>query len=224
MIITMDGPAGSGKSSLAKMLAQRVGFAFLDTGAMYRCVTLCCLRSEVDLSDEQAVASIAESILIELDGERIVLDGEDVSSLLRTPEVTRSIRPIADNHRVRSRLVSLQREWAGTRNVVTEGRDQGTVAFPNAECKIFLTASPEERARRRIAQLNSMGMAADYDDILSQQNLRDAEDTSRSVGGLKAASDAIYVHTDGMSEEAVLERLIELVRERRERLASSNVG
>jgi len=143
-----------------------------------------------------------------------LIDGQDVSDQLRTPEVTGSIRPIADNQLVRKQMVRLQQAWAGNRNVVTEGRDQGTVAFPMAECKIFLTASPEERAKRRVAQLDAQGRVADYAAILAQQSQRDFEDTGRVVGGLKAATDAIHVHTDGMSEEEVLTRLEELVRSR----------
>ncbi len=214
MIVTMDGPAGAGKSSLARQLAQRLGFAFLDTGAMYRCVTLACLQRMIDLNDKEAIAQLAESISIELDGERALIDGQDVSDQLRTPEVTGSIRPIADNQFVRKQMVRLQQVWAGNRNIVTEGRDQGTVAFPMAECKIFLTASPEERAKRRVAQLEAQGRLTDYNAILAQQSQRDFEDTSRVVGGLKAAPDAVHFHTDGMSEEEVLTRLEELVRVR----------
>ena len=211
MIVTMDGPAGAGKSSLARMLAQRLGFAFLDTGAMYRCVTLSCLERRISLEDAEAIAQVAESISIVFDGERTLVDDQDVTDRLRTPEVTNAIRPIADNQIVRKQLVRLQQAWAGSRNVVTEGRDQGTIAFPMAECKIFLTASPEERAKRRVAQLEAQGVNANCDEILAQQTQRDDEDIGRVVGGLKAAPDSIHVHTDGMSEEEVLKRLEELV-------------
>lgn len=212
MIVTMDGPAGAGKSSLARMLAQRLGFEFLDTGAMYRCVTLSCLQRMMNLEDAEAIAQLAEAISIVFVGERTFVDDQDVTEQLRLPEVTSAIRPIADNQLVRKQLVRLQQAWAGNRNVVTEGRDQGTVAFPKAECKIFLTASAKERAKRRVAQLEAQGMIADYNEILSQQSQRDDEDIGRVVGGLKAAPDSIHVHTDGMSEEQVLNRLEELVR------------
>ncbi len=219
MIVTMDGPAGAGKSSMARMLANRLGYAFLDTGAMYRCVTLRCLQLKVDLDSPQAIARAADSMSIQFKEDRIIVDDQDVTDLLRTHDVTRSIRPIADNLAVRSRMVRFQRDWAGTRDVVTEGRDQGTVAFPSAECKIFLTASADERARRRVAQLEAIGEVADFNEVLAQQTQRDFEDTHRAIGGLKAASDAIIVHTDGLSEEAVVSQLVKLVHSRDHRHA-----
>ncbi len=219
MIVTMDGPAGAGKSSMARLLANRLGYAFLDTGAMYRCVTLRCLQLKVDLDDPQAIASVADSMSIQFKDDRIFLDDQDVTHLLRTHEVTGAIRPIADNQAVRSSMVQFQRAWAGTRDVVTEGRDQGTVAFPLAECKIFLTASADERARRRVAQLEATGEVADFDDVLTQQTQRDFEDTHRVFGGLKAAPDAIIVHTDGLSEDDVLSQLVKLVHSRDHRHA-----
>jgi CMP/dCMP kinase len=214
MIVTMDGPAGAGKSSIARLLAKRLGYDFLDTGAMYRCVTLRCLQLKIDLHDEQAIAQVADSMSITFENDKVFIDGIEVTDQLRTQQVTQSIRPIADNQSVRNSMIQFQRRWAGTRDVVTEGRDQGTVAFPTAQCKIFLTASPEERARRRVAQLLAMGETADYQDILAQQAQRDWEDTRRAVGGLKAAADAILFETDGLSEEEVLDRLVNLVRSR----------
>ncbi len=214
MIVTMDGPAGAGKSSIARLLAQQLGFDFLDTGAMYRCVTLQCLRSRIDLKDEQAITQVADSMSIQYENNRIFIDGLEVTDLLRTNQVTQSIRPIADNQAVRRSMIRFQRDWAGTRDIVTEGRDQGTVAFPSAECKIFLTASPEERARRRVSQLLAIGEIVDFQDILAQQAQRDWEDTQRDVGGLKAAPDAIIFETDGLKEEEVLDRLVKLVHSR----------
>jgi len=150
-------------------------------------------------------------VQIELTGPRVFLDGEDVSQEIRRPSITKSIRHIADNPLVRQSMVDMQRKWSDGRDVVTEGRDQGTVAFPSAECKIFLTASSEERARRRVVQLIELGMDADFHDILEQQNRRDADDTKRELGGLRLASDSIKILTDGMSEEQVLQHLIEIV-------------
>jgi cytidylate kinase len=216
MIVTMDGPAGAGKSHLAKLLATRIGFDFLDTGAMYRCVTLACLERGISIDDSSAVAECALSLDIHFSDAVVLLDGADVSHRIRSPEVTSAIRPIADNPVIRERLVELQRVWAGGRDVVTEGRDQGTVAFPNAPCKIYLTASPQERARRRVKQLELQGIAADFDSVLRQQNQRDLEDTSRAYGPLRAASDAIYVFSDGLTEDETLERLVEIVEARRE--------
>lgn len=215
MIVTMDGPAGAGKSHLAKLLASRIGFDFLDTGAMYRCVTLACLERGISIDDPSAVTQCALSLDIHFSDASVLLDGVDVSHRIRTPEVTSAIRPIADNPVIRARLVELQRVWAAERNVVTEGRDQGTVAFPNAPCKIYLTASPQERARRRVKQLELQGIEADYDSVLRQQNQRDLEDTSRAHGPLRAASDAIYVFSDGLTEDETLDRLVEIVEARR---------
>ena len=211
MIVTIDGPAGAGKSSAAKRLAQEIGFEFLDTGAMYRCVTLACLRQPLVLTDTNEVASIAKKVQIELRNNHVFLNGEDVSEEIRKPSITQSIRPIADNALVRQALVAIQRQWTEGHNFVTEGRDQGTVAFPNAECKIFLTATPEQRAHRRVVQLIDLGIDADYEDILLQQNQRDINDINRQSGGLKAAPDSITVWTDGLSEEQVLQKLVDIV-------------
>ncbi len=211
MIVTIDGPAGAGKSSVAKRLAKEIGFDFLDTGAMYRCVTLACIRKQVALSNLEEVAKIARASKIELVGSKVFLNGEDVSQEIRRPSITQSIRAIADNNFVRQAMVCFQRQWTEGRDVVTEGRDQGTVAFPNAECKIFLTATPEERARRRVGQLIELGIDADYAEILELQNQRDSHDTQRESGGLRAASDAIAVWTDGMNEDEVMHCLIEIV-------------
>lgn len=211
MIVTIDGPAGAGKSSTAKRLARELGFDFLDTGAMYRCVTLACLKQQLPLSGVDEVAAIARTVEIEIKENHVFMNGEDVSEQIRRPSVTQSIRPIADNALVRQALVATQRRWTEGRDVVTEGRDQGTVAFPNAECKIFLTATPEERAHRRVEQLIELGIDADYQEILQQQNQRDIHDTTRESGALKVASDSITVWTDGMSEDQVLQKLVDIV-------------
>ena len=211
MIITIDGPAGAGKSSAAKRLAREIGFDFLDTGAMYRCVTLACLRQQLLLSRVDEVAAIARAVEIEMRENHVFMNGEDVSEEIRMPSVTQSIRPVADNASVRQALVAAQHRWTEGRDVVTEGRDQGTVAFPNAQCKIFLTATPEERAHRSVEQLIELGMDAHYEEILQQQNQRDVHDTMRESGGLKSAPDSITVWTDGMSEEQVLQKLVEIV-------------
>ena len=163
------------------------------------------------LSHVDEVASIARTVEIEMKENHVFMNGEDVSEEIRRPLVTQSIRPIADNALVRQAMVAAQRRWTLGRDVVTEGRDQGTVAFPNAQCKIFLTATPEERAHRRVEQLIELGMDADYQEILQHQNQRDVHDTLRESGGLKAAPDSITVWTDGMSEEQVLQKLVDIV-------------
>ena len=217
MIVTIDGPAGAGKSSIAKQVAQRLGFEFLDTGAMYRAVTLSALRSNLDLSDGDALVHFVRGVELSWDHERILLFGEDVSEQIRTPEVTKSIRYVADLPAVRDLLSSLQRQFAKGRDIVTEGRDQGTDVFPDAQCKVFLTASPQERARRRQAQLAALGRIMSVEEILETQNQRDLEDSSRDVGRLRAAEDAIVVQSDGMSPDEVLHEVLRIVNQAVER-------
>ena len=212
MIITIDGPAGAGKSSVARALARRLGFRFLDTGAMYRAVALAGMRRGIDWDWPAELARIAREVEIRVDGERIFLDGEDVSEAIRTTDVTAVTRYAADNPAVREHLVALQRAAAAGADIVTEGRDQGTVVFPNAECKIFLTASPEERARRRLRDLESQGEPASFEQVLAAQDRRDREDASRAVGPLVPAADAVEVCTDGLTLEEVVTRLEALVR------------
>ena len=213
MIVTVDGPAGAGKSSAARALAQRLGFRFLDTGAMYRAVVYTAVQRGVDLEQPDELAALAQRLRIELDGRRVLVDGQDVSQAIRSQELTGLVRHAADNVAVRQRLVERQRELAAGQDMVTEGRDQGTVAFPGAECKIFLTASPEERARRRFQELTARGEPATLADLLEQQNRRDREDTTRAVGRLVQAEDAIVVDTDGLDLTAVVDRLEQIVRE-----------
>ena len=212
MIITIDGPAGAGKSTVARMLAQKLDFDFLDTGAMYRCVVLQGRRQKVDWKDEDGLAQIANELVLEFDGTLVLLAGQDVGSEIRSPEVTALIHYAADNLKVREAMVALQRKLASEDDVVTEGRDQGTVAFPEAECKIFLSASAEERARRRVEQMRQAGQDVTTEEILEQQNLRDRQDEAREVGGLKAAADALHVITDAMRPFEVVEHLERLVR------------
>jgi CMP/dCMP kinase len=214
MIVTIDGPAGAGKSSIARGLAERLGFRFLDTGAMYRAVALAALRRGLGPGDEAQIAELAQRLAIDFDGWRTLLDGEDVSDQIRTSEVAAAVYLAADNVAVRQRLVELQRQIAAQGNTVTEGRDQGTVAFPHAECKIFLTATAEERARRRHAELVARGERVTYDEILAQQADRDLRDAIRPVGALLRAADAVEVVTDGLTPKQVVDRLEQVVRER----------
>lgn len=216
MIVTIDGPAGAGKSVVARRLAERLGFRFLDTGAMYRAAALAAHRRGVDWNDTQAVADAANAANIDVTAERVLLDGEDVTAAIRTIEVTRLTRHTAGNPQVRAHLVALQQRVVAAADFVTEGRDQGTVAFPDAECKIFLTASAEERARRRHADLLARGETIDFDEVLAQQNDRDASDATRTVGPLVPAPDAIEVRTDGLTPEEVVDKLAALVQRRRE--------
>jgi cytidylate kinase len=216
MIVAIDGPAGAGKSTITRTLAQRLGFAFLDTGAMYRAVALAALERGIAWDDAAGLDRVAGEIVIELDGDRVLLDGEDVSRVIRTPPVTAVIHHVADNQQVRRRLVEQQRRIARGRDIVTEGRDQGTVAFPDAECKIYLTASPEERARRRVEDLRVRGEEATLEDVLREQNERDRRDRNRPFGRLMQAEDAVEVCTDGLTPEEVVSKLEEIVRSKRE--------
>lgn len=211
MIVTIDGPAGAGKSSIAHQVADRLGFEFLDTGAMYRAVTYGALQNDVDLNDPDALAQYASTITLRWEDQCIYLDDVDISEQIRSPVVTKSIRYLADIPRVRDQLSQQQRRIAKGRDVVTEGRDQGTDVFPDAECKIFLTASPEERARRRQQQLADAGKQVTVQEILVAQNQRDLEDRMRDVGRLRAAPDAIVLQSDGLSADEVLEKVLEIV-------------
>lgn len=214
MIVTIDGPAGAGKSTVARQLARRLNFRFLDTGAMYRAVAWTALERGLSWDDPAALVTLAQQLTIELRGTRVFVDGNDVSDAIRTSAATAVTRYAANNPGVRAHLVELQRRAAGDDNVVTEGRDQGTVVFPAAECKIFLTASPTERARRRVVDLASRGEELSLQEVLAQQAARDESDAARIVGPLRPADDAIEVCTDGLSAEEVVDRLEALVRER----------
>jgi cytidylate kinase len=212
MIVTIDGPAGAGKSSIARRLAERLGFQFLDTGAMYRAVALAALRAGLGDDCAEQIGQLASRLSIEMRHDQTVLDGEDVSADIRTSDVSSAVYLAADNVAVRRRLVELQQQIAADRDTVTEGRDQGTVAFPQAECKIFLTASPQERARRRHAELAARGEPITLDEVLAQQADRDRRDAVRPVGALIKAPDAVEVWTDRLSPEEVVERLEQIVR------------
>jgi cytidylate kinase len=214
MIVTIDGPAGAGKSSSARELALRLSFQFLDTGAMYRAVTWYCLKEDVDLSDELAVAEAARRGAFEFTGGRVFVDGVEVTREIRRSAVTDQTRFIAGNQRVREQLVELQRKLASGADVVTEGRDQGTVAFPHAECKFYLTASPISRARRRQNDLALNGEEVALDVILAQQESRDRRDANREFGALKPASDAVSIDTSELSFDEVVSLMESVVREK----------
>lgn len=214
VVIAIDGPAGAGKSTVAKLLAKSLGFEFLDTGAMYRAVTYAAITRGIDLSDSQSILILASSLEIQLDGSNVTLNGIDISEAIRTPEVGQSIGAVADNVQVRALLSQWQRDWARGRCVVTEGRDQGSEVFKDSPCKIFLVASNEERAKRRQEELSKKGIDIDLVEILDQQNRRDHQDRIRPVGALRRADDAIEFHTDGLSLEQVVEQLEAIIHQR----------
>jgi cytidylate kinase len=198
MLIAIDGPAGAGKSTVARAVADALGFTYLDSGAMYRCVALAELRGAAD-PVECAIGV----------GDRITLDGEDVTEAIRSPEVTARASEVAARPEVRAQLVVRQRELIRSGDYVAEGRDIGTVVAPDAELKVFLTASPRERARRRAEQTG-----ADLEDVLRELEQRDERDSTREHSPLQAAGDALRVDTDGLSVDEVTQRIVRLARAR----------
>jgi len=212
MIVTIDGPAGAGKSSAARALAQRLGFQYLNTGAMYRAVTLAVMRHGCDVADPVAVQTLLESIRIELPPGRVVLDGTDVTAAIRTPAVTEASGKVASCAAVRRRLVYLQREIATGRDFVCEGRDQGTIVFPHAECKFFLTAGPEERARRRFLELRDGGEAVTLDAVIEAQRARDRRDAERDIAPMVPAPDAMIIDSSRLDLEQVVDLMEQAVR------------
>lgn len=222
MIVAIDGPAGSGKSTVAKMLAERLGFHYLDTGAMYRAVALTALRRGVDPLDERAVTAIARDAFIEFEHDagsavptRILFDGEDVSLAIRAPEVDDAVSAVAKLPRVREAMVERQRAQIEYGDLVAEGRDIGTVVFPDAAVKVFLTASPEERARRRHVELEERGVRVAQDEVQDAMTARDTADSTRKAAPLMAAADARVLDTTDLDIEQVVDAIAAIVEERR---------
>jgi cytidylate kinase len=211
MIVTIDGPAGAGKSSSAKELARRLGFEFLDTGAMYRAVTLAALRAGINLSDQEALQGLLDGLCLEMPPGRVILNGEDVTAPIRTGSVTAASGAVADSPVVRRRLGERQRQIAAGRDMVCEGRDQGTVVFTDAECKFFLVADPEERARRRQRDMAGRGENVPWDEVLQAQALRDSRDRQRDLAPMIPAPDAIILDSTQLTLEQVVERMEEQV-------------
>jgi cytidylate kinase len=216
LMIAIDGPAGTGKSSVSRGLARSLGARYLDTGAMYRIVTLAVLRAGIDVDDVDAIGAAAADVDLAVgydpEEDRSYLAGEDVSAEIRGDEVTRAVSAVSAVPAVRTRLVQLQRELAaGQGSIVVEGRDIGTVVLPDADVKIFLTASAEERALRRNDQNIASGLGDDYEAVLADVKRRDHLDSTRAVSPLRAADDALVVDTSDMSEPQVVAHLLDLV-------------
>ena len=214
MVITIDGPAGTGKSSVALAVAERLGFDFLDTGAMYRAIGVAALRREVNLEDARELAFIARHTHIEYDFAKhppgVMMNGEPVGHLLRGAEATRAASYVAVVPAIREMLVRQQQDIGRSRpNLVTEGRDQGTVAFPDAELKFYLDATPAERARRRVHQLRARGEIVDHQEILNQIEARDQRDKSRSVGPLSIPADAEVIDTTNLTQDQVIAHIVD---------------
>ena len=216
--VAIDGPAGAGKSSVAKAAAKELGFVYVDTGAIYRTIALHVLRQGVDPHDAPAVEALLPHIQVELaytpEGQKMLLNGEDVTGLIRTPEVSMATSACSAIPAVRAFLLERQRDMAREHDVIMDGRDIGTVVLPGADVKIFLTASPEDRARRRFDELRKRGQEADYDTVLRDIILRDEHDTRRSAAPLRQAEDALLVDTTGNSLDESLDVLLETIKER----------
>ncbi len=214
MIVTIDGPAGAGKSTVARGLAKRLGFEFLDTGAMYRAVAWAGKQAGIDLHDEMQMAALLTSFQLQMPAGRVIINGQDATDFIRTPEITALSRPVADSPVARRFLSQLQRQIAADRNLVTDGRDQGTVVFADAECKFFLIAEPVERARRRHGDLLARGQTVTLEEVLGSQRERDARDAARDIAPMKPAEDAITVDTSALTIAEVVDRLEGHVRQR----------
>jgi cytidylate kinase len=212
MIITIDGPAGAGKSSTARALATRLGFEFLDTGAMYRAVTLAALRTHIDLHDQQSLAALLVNLNLEMPPGKVILNTEDITELIRTAEVTAASGAIADSRVVREHLVHLQRAIAHGRDMVCEGRDQGTIVFPQAACKFFLVADALERARRRQRDMAARGETVALEEVLRAQEARDQRDAARDLAPMVPATDAVPVDSTDRSLDQVVDLMEQVVR------------
>ena len=217
-VIAIDGPAASGKSTTAKLLATRLGFIYLDTGAMYRTVTLAALERGIDIRNEIAVGRPAGEIKIDFipteDGNRVILDGRDITNKIRPPAVDAAVSPVSSYKIVREKMVALQKEFARRGDVVAEGRDMATVVFPDADLKIFLVADLETRAIRRCRQLDSPGLKTTIEDQMASLSSRDLFDSERENSPLKKDPEAVVLDTSGMSINEQVERALELVSER----------
>ena len=220
MIIALDGPSGAGKSTIAKLAAARLGFSCLDTGAMYRCIAWWALNHDIALDDAEALGAVAEQKEIAFGIEpgnpapkQVFIDGIDVTSAIRTAEIDRSVSAASSIPAVRAALVEQQRRIGNAGNYVVEGRDIGTTVFPNAEVKVFMTASAEERARRRVKQNLERGVGdTDFDSVLADINRRDELDSNRGTSPLRAADDAVMLDTSDMSIEEVVEFICDLAK------------
>jgi cytidylate kinase len=209
MVVAIDGPAGAGKSTVARAVAEALGFTYLDSGAMYRCVALAALRQGLDPDDEVAVSELAATLDIGFDGPRVRLGSEDVSEAIRTPEVTEAASRVSVHPGVRAAMVERQRQLIAAGDYVAEGRDIGTVVSPDSPLKVFLTAAHAERARRRAAETGES-----YDEVRTAMFERDARDRGREHGALRVADDAYEIDTTDLSVEGVVAGIVEVARER----------
>lgn len=213
-IVTVDGPAGSGKSTIAKIIAKKYGFTYLDTGAMYRMIALYALENSISLDDTEDVEDMLKNTKLDIIGNQFFLNGKDVSEEIRTPRVSAIVSPVSAIKEVRVKLVDLQREISKGKSVILDGRDIGTVVFPNGDVKIFLVASPEERAKRRLKEYEEKGVEADYESVLASIKERDYLDSTRKESPLKKAEDAHEIDSSTMSIDEVVEAISKYIDEK----------
>ncbi|HHU70291.1 MAG TPA: (d)CMP kinase [Thermoanaerobacterales bacterium] len=212
MNIAIDGPAGAGKSTVAKILAKKLNYNYIDTGAMYRALTLKAIQEGVDFNNTNSLVSLLETTKIEIIHETVFLDGKDVTSEIRTPEVDQKVSITAAVPEIRKEMVNLQRRMAKNTNVIMDGRDIGTVVLPDANFKFFVTASEEERAKRRFKELTDKNYEVDYEYILKEISKRDKLDTKRKVSPLKQADDAIIINTNNKTIEEVVQEILSYIK------------
>ena len=213
-IITVDGPAGSGKSTIAKIIAKKYGFTYLDTGAMYRMIALYALENSIDLQDSKAIETMLKNTKLDIVGNQFFLNGKDVSDEIRTPRVSAIVSPVSAIKEVRVKLVDLQREISKGKSVILDARDIGTVVFPSGDVKIYLVASPEERAKRRLKEYEEKGVEADYESVLASIKERDFIDSTRKESPLKKAEDAHEIDSSTMSIDEVVEVISKYIDEK----------
>ncbi len=215
MIVAIDGPAGTGKGTVAKLISERLDFVYIDTGAMYRCITLKMIRENISLDEEEKIKDLLERTKITFknldDKQHVYLDGEDVSDLIRKPNVNELVSPVSAIKIIRIKMVELQRKLGEEGNVIMEGRDITTVVFPNAEVKIYLDAKLEIRAERRYKELIARGNDVTYEDTLESIRKRDKNDMEKEMGALKIAEDAVVIDTSNMTIEEVYDRIKEII-------------
>ena len=221
MIVTIDGPAGAGKSTAARGLAQRLGFDYIDTGAMYRAVAHSCLASDIDTTDRASVTERAAELRIGFDGQDVLLDGINISAAVRSPSISEAASRVAQHPGVRAEMVRQQQAMVRERDMVTEGRDQGTEVFPDAECKFFREASAEVRAVRRQEELLARGVEVPLEETLEQIRQRDHRDRTREISPLRPADDAIVIDSSELTADGVLDRFEAHVRQCLEDLRGS---
>lgn len=213
-IVTVDGPAGSGKSTIAKIIAKKYGFTYLDTGAMYRMIALYALENSIDLQDSKAIETMLKNTKLDIVGNQFFLNGKDVSDEIRTPRISAIVSPVSAIKEVRVKLVDLQREISKGKSVILDGRDIGTVVFPSGDVKIYLVASPEERAKRRLKEYEEKGVEADYESVLASIKERDFIDSTRKESPLKKAEDAHEIDSSTMSIDEVVEVISKYIDEK----------